>query len=169
MRLWQFPRFGRVHGHRSQREDDMTANGNYDPFQAVQRAFSPSFGFGPALRENAAGFWTNQAKILASLEDYANGWFQRRHAGTEEALISARQICDAANPLDAMREYQKWAIGSFERVLQDGLAVQQQLIELGRLGAEPIAHAAETARGEAESVAASAPSAPKQQSRARAA
>jgi hypothetical protein len=68
-----------------------------------------------------------------------------------------------------MREYQKWAIGSFERVLQDGLAVQQQLIELGRLGAEPIAHAAEPARGEAESVAASAPSAPKQQSRARAA
>ncbi len=147
----------------------MTPNGNFDPVQAMQRAFSPSFGFGPAIRENAAGFWTNQAKIVASLEDYANGWFQRRHTGTEEALASVRQICDATSPVDAMREYQKWAIGSFERVIQDGLACQQQLIELGRLGAEPIAHAAETVRAEAESVAASAPSAPKQQSRARAA
>jgi hypothetical protein len=147
----------------------MTANGNDDPFQAVQRAFSPSFRFGPVLRENAAGFWTNQAKILASVEDYANGWFQRRHAGTEAALISARQICDAATPLDAVREYQKWAIGSLERVIQDGLACQQQLIELGRLGTEPIAHAAETARSGAESGAASTSSGPKHQSRARAA
>jgi hypothetical protein len=147
----------------------MASDENIDPFQAMQRAFSPSFGFGPALRENAAGFWTNQAKILASMEDYANGWFQRRHTGTEEAINSARQICDAATPAEAMREYQRWAIGSFERVVQDGLAYQQQLIELGRLGSEPLAQAAATARDEAESAMSSAPAAPKQHSRARAA
>ncbi|MEX0591198.1 MAG: hypothetical protein WD207_08925 [Xanthobacteraceae bacterium] len=147
----------------------MRDNGNFDPFQVMQRTFTPSFAFGPVARENAAGFWASQAKILASMEDYANGWFERRHAGTEEALASARQICDAATPFDAVREYQKWAIGSVERVIKDGLACQQQLIELGRLGAEPLAHAAETVRAEAESVAASAAATSKQHSRARAA
>jgi hypothetical protein len=133
----------------------MRESGNFDPFQVMQRAFLPSFGMGPALRESATGFWTSQAKILASMQEYADGWFRRRQAGTEEALASARRICEAETPFDAAREYQKWAIGSFERVVQDGLACQQQLIEIGRFGAEPVAQVAEPVRAESEAAAAS--------------
>lgn len=130
----------------------MKENGTFDPFQIMQRAF-PSAGLAAAARQNASSFWDAQDKVLDSMEELFNGWFERRHVGTREALAAARQVCDAESPFDAMRECQKWAIGSFERVMQDSFAVQKHFLEFGRIATQPIAKAAETARTEANEVA----------------
>jgi hypothetical protein len=141
----------------------MKENGTFDPFQVMHRAFSPSPGLAAAAKQNASSFWDAQDKLLDSMEELVNGWFERRHVGTQEALAAARQVCDAESPIDAMREYQKWAIGSFERVMQDSFAAQKHLLEFGRVTTQPVAQAAETARTETNEVA------HKAQSRARAA
>jgi hypothetical protein len=129
---------------------------SFDPFAMMQRVIPASSALNAATRQNAANFWEAQEKLLGCMEEFTSGWFQRRHVGTQSALESARDICSAESPFDALREYQKWAIGSFERVMRDGLACQKQLIEIGRLSAQPIAQAAENVRA-AENVAESAP------------
>jgi hypothetical protein len=143
----------------------MKDSGTFDPFAVMQRAFSPTSALNEAARQNTESFWDAQDKFLKSMEEYANGWFERRHVGTNEALAATRQMCEAATPFDAMREYQKWAIGSFERAMQDGLACQKHLADMNRLGAQPFEKAAESVRAEA----ASTESAQKQSARARAA
>jgi hypothetical protein len=138
-------------------------NGTFDPFQVMQRAFPASPGLAAAAKQNASTYWESQDKLLDSMEELVNGWFERRHIGTQEALAAARQVCEAESPFEAMREYQKWAIGSFERVMQDSFAAQKHILEFGRVSTQPLARAAETARTEAGEVA------HKAQSRARAA
>jgi hypothetical protein len=130
----------------------MKENGTFDPFQVMQRAFPASPGLSAATKQNASVYWEAQDKLLDSMEELVTGWFERRHVGTQEALAAARQACEAETPFDAMREYQKWAIGSFERMIQDGFAAQKHFLEFGRVSTQPIAKAAETARSEASEV-----------------
>lgn len=136
----------------------------FDPFAMLQRTFPASAAFSAATRQGATNFWAAQEQLLDGMENFATGWFERRREGTQSALAAARDMCEAESPFDALREYQKWAAGSLERVMQDGVACQKQMVELGRLSLEPVAQAAEHARGESTSE-----STPRQHSRARAA
>jgi hypothetical protein len=122
----------------------MKQNEMFDPFAMMQRAFPASSAFGAAARQNATGFWTAQEKLLEYMEEFAEGWFARRHEGTRSALAAAGEMAKADTPFDAMREYQKWAAGSFERVAQDCIACQKELLEMGRLTMQPIVQAAES-------------------------
>lgn len=104
----------------------------------MERVFLPSLAIPDTLQANACRFWDNQDKILDSMETFANGWFERRRAGTRAALEAAQCICKARTSADLVREYQGWASGVFERVMADGLACQQQLVELaGALAGPP--------------------------------
>ncbi|MCC6948069.1 MAG: hypothetical protein IT539_09925 [Bradyrhizobiaceae bacterium] len=134
-----------------------------DPFAIMQRTFPASQAFNVAARQNATSFWSVQQKLLECMEEFAEGWFERRHDGARSALAAASEMAKAETPFDAMREYQKWAVGSFERVVQDGIACQKQWMEYGRLAVQPIAQAAEnTAEASSEATQ-------RQHSRARAA
>jgi hypothetical protein len=141
----------------------MKENTTFDPFQFLQRAFPASPGLSAAAKQHASAYWDSQDKLLDSMEEFVSGWFERRHTGTQEALAAARQVCDAESPFDAMRECQKWAIGSFERLVQDGFAAQRYFLEFNRVTVQPLAQTADAARSEANEVA------HKAQSRARAA
>jgi hypothetical protein len=141
----------------------MKETNTFDPFQIMQRAFPASPSLAAAAKQSAATFWDAQDKLLDSMEELVSGWFERRHVGAQEALSAARQICDSESPFDAMRECQKWAIGSFERMVQDGFAAQKHLLEFSRVTTQRLEQAVETARNEATE----AP--PKVHSRARAA
>jgi hypothetical protein len=110
----------------------------YDPFEIMQRGFLPSARLRDAARANAAEFWNAQEKILETMQDQATRWFQRRHAGAQAALASAQQMCGADSQLDAFREYQKWAAGAFERLMQDALEYQKQALTVSRLFALPL-------------------------------
>jgi len=77
--------------------------------------------------ENAQRFWDYQNKMLDSMQCFANGWFERRHVGTHATLEAAQRIYRAETPVDALREYQDWVSGAFQRVMADGLALQQQV------------------------------------------
>ncbi|MCG6207827.1 hypothetical protein LPW26_24525 [Rhodopseudomonas sp. HC1] len=79
--------------------------------------------FAPA----GVAFWQTEETILAGMKEFAEGWFERRRIGTHAALEAAKLISQAATPLDALREYQDWLGGAFARVLEDGMAFQQQL------------------------------------------
>ena len=113
------------------------------PFNIAPIAFEPSAAFRDAVRQAATRFWSGQDQILDAMQDYAEGWFERRHAGTEAALDTAQHVIDAATPVEAMREYQKWAFGSFERIIDDGLSCQKHLLSMGGLLAPPLSPSGE--------------------------
>jgi hypothetical protein len=108
------------------------------PFNITQSVFESSSGFRKAMSQAAIGFWNGQEQALGTMQEYANAWFERRHIGVHEALNTSQQMIDAASPVEAMREYQKWALGSFERTVDDGLSCQKQLLLMGSLLAPPL-------------------------------
>lgn len=118
------------------------------PFNFAQS----SSGFRDATRQAATGFWNGQEQILEAMQDYASGWLERRHTGVRESLETSQQMINAATPVEAMREYQKWAFGSFERIIDDGLSCQKHLWSMGGLLAPPLSPSGE--RAEAEPAAA---------------
>ncbi|MBV9835511.1 MAG: hypothetical protein JO055_13940 [Alphaproteobacteria bacterium] len=80
---------------------------------------------------NRAGeFWRGQQKVLDSMQAFAGGWFDRRQTGTRAALEAAQRICTAKTPVDAVREYQEWASGSLQRMADDSVALQRQVMEI---------------------------------------
>lgn len=107
----------------------------------------PMFKNGPgaaAIRKYADQFWQNQDRVLDSMSGMANGWFERRHAGTRAAQDAAVKICTAENPLDAMREYQEWANGAFSRLMADAMAWQQQAAIFGAAVVQPVSPSQDT-------------------------
>jgi len=78
-----------------------------------------------AVEENVRCFWNIQNKILESMENFANGWFERRHVGTRAALEAAQRMCKAQTPVDLAREYQDWTSGAFQRLMADGYGCQR--------------------------------------------
>ncbi|WP_022722169.1 hypothetical protein [Rhodopseudomonas sp. B29] len=74
-------------------------------------------------------FWQGEESLLGSMKEYAEGWFERRKAGTEAALQLARRMGEAATPLDVWREYQDWAASASARLLEDVIAYQQQFMK----------------------------------------
>ena len=78
--------------------------------------------FAPA----GVAFWQTEETILAGMKEVAAGWFERRRVVTHAALEAAMRIGHSSTPLDAVHEYQDWLSGAMARVLEDGLALQQQ-------------------------------------------
>jgi hypothetical protein len=100
---------------------------------AMQRFWLPPAAGSENLRQNAQCFWENQNRILEQMQHFTEGWFKRRHAGTEAALAAGQRMCAAENPTDLLREYQDWAVGAFERIAADQLAFQQELLAIAAL------------------------------------
>jgi hypothetical protein len=98
-------------------------NGITQQFEAVQRMMlMPSSA---ALEDNVRRFWDTQDKLLDNMAKFADGWFERRHIGTQAAQVAAQRMCRAQTAEDLGREYQEWATGAVQRVTDDGLACQQ--------------------------------------------
>ena len=79
------------------------------------------------MQRNARTFWEKQTKLLDDMQVYANGWFERRHAGTKAALEASQRMCGASTPLESLGEYQKWIAGVFVRLMADGSAYQNEI------------------------------------------
>jgi len=77
---------------------------------------------GEAMKASVRNFWEGQSKQLDNMQEFMVGWFDRRHLGTQAALIAAQKICQAKNPVEAMACYQDWATGLATRILDDELA-----------------------------------------------
>jgi hypothetical protein len=93
----------------------------------MRRMFSLG-GISAPLLENACAFWETQDKLLNQMQDFANGWFERRHVGSQQALEATERMYHAETPLDWFREYQNWATGACGRVFADGMACQQLIL-----------------------------------------
>jgi hypothetical protein len=94
----------------------------------MQHIFLPASTISESLRKNARCFFEDEGKILDSMHNFTDGWFERRHVGAHLALEAADRMCKAETPVDLLREYQDWAKGAFERGMADGLACQQQFM-----------------------------------------
>ncbi len=83
-------------------------------------------------------FWQGEEAVLSGLQEFSDGWFARRHTGTQAALQAAKRIGEAANPIDVLQAYQDWVSGAAARLLEDGLAYQTHLLKTGsQFGALP--------------------------------
>jgi hypothetical protein len=76
-------------------------------------------------------FWRGQDKVLDCMQAFVRGWFERRHAGTQAALETAQRMCMARTPIDVAREFQAWTSGSVQRIAQDGVALQREVMDIG--------------------------------------
>jgi len=116
----------------------------------TQSAFEPSSNVRESMQQAASNFWNGQEQMVTAMQEYANAWFERRQTGVNEALDASHEMISAATPVDAFREYQKWAISSLERTIDDGLSCQRQLLLMGSLLAPSISPTGERERSEAE-------------------
>jgi hypothetical protein len=108
-----------------------------EQLNAMQRMFLPTSDMSETMRKSACSFWENQDKILNAMQTFAEGWFERRHAGTHAALEAAQRMLKAGTPVDLVREYQEWANGALLRVMSDGLACQQQFMVVADAAGQP--------------------------------
>jgi hypothetical protein len=115
------------------------------PFNFTQSVFEPSSALRDTMRGAATNFWSGQEQILQAMQEYADAWFERRDIGVQEALNASQQMIDAATPIEALREYQKWAFGSFERIVDDSLSCQKHLMSMSALLAPPLSPPGERA------------------------
>ena len=104
----------------------------------MQKMFLPT----AALQENARHFWEIQEKLLESMRDYNDSWFDRRRVGTRAAREAADRMC-AAEPgtdafVDLFQSYQTWASGAFERIMADGFSLQKHIMALAGLASPPL-------------------------------
>jgi hypothetical protein len=95
-----------------------------EPFETFRKLLQPGGGQ-DWLRTSAEQFWQNQDHLLDCMETLQKGWLERRHEGTRAARQAVAGLCSAENPLGALREYQQWASGAFDRVMADSAALQQ--------------------------------------------
>ena len=93
-------------------------------------------------------FWKNQETALEGLQEFADGWFARRHKGMQTALEAAKHIGDAETPTDILREHRDLLKREMELFAEDGKAYQQQVLRAGaRLSAPPEAPQTDERRG----------------------
>jgi hypothetical protein len=116
-----------------------------EPIEALQRMFLWNGAMQEGMRRGASAFWQNQDVILTSMEDLAEGWFERRRRGVEAALEAAQRMCACKTPAELAQEYQVWAMGACERIFADGLACQQHAMTVGGLVAASLPAAPEEA------------------------
>jgi hypothetical protein len=121
------------------------------PFNIMQSGFEQSSGFRDTIGQAAVKFWGGQEQLLDAMQEYANAWLERRHTSVNEALNTSQQMIEAESPVEAVREFQKWAIGSFERTIEDGLSCQKHLMSMGALLAPPLSPSAERTEREPSS------------------
>ena len=95
-----------------------------EKWQAMLQPMSMLTG---AMQKNAHTFWNNQVEILDGMQAFAEGWFQRRHIGTQAAMEACERMCEAKTPVEWIHEYQAWSTGAFQRLTADGLAFQQDI------------------------------------------
>jgi hypothetical protein len=76
-------------------------------------------------------FWENQEAALEGFKEFADGWFIRRHKGTQAALEVAQRMGDAESPSDILQEYQNWFRREIELLVEDGKAYQQHVLRAG--------------------------------------
>lgn len=119
-------------------------------FPFAQTMFVPSSALRDSLEQATSRFWNGQEQILHTMQEYAEDWFERRQAGVQEAQEAYQQMINASTPAEAMREYQKWVMGSFGRVVEDSVSCQKQLWSIGGLLAPPLSPSAERSEVEAE-------------------
>jgi len=95
---------------------------------AMEQNTMQMFGaFSDVMQRNTHVFWQKQSELLDNMQIFANGWFERRHAGTKAAWEASGRMCSASTPVECLGEYQKWMAGAVERLIADGLACQRGL------------------------------------------
>jgi hypothetical protein len=117
------------------REVAMKNEQKTNSFDVVMQGVQAMLPLRTSGAENWVTFWRKQDLILDSMETFAEGWFERRRDGTARALDAAQRSGSAESPVDAMRELQTWALGSFQRIAEDGLAWHQHMMRLVELAA----------------------------------
>jgi len=99
----------------------------FEQWYSMQRTFLTSPETSASFIENARRFWENQERILDNMQAFANGWFERRHAGALSACNAAERMCGTVTIVGLVQAYQDWARGTFDRIMADGLSCQQQI------------------------------------------
>lgn len=103
---------------------------NTDRWQVL---FQPATLFAGIMQENARSFWTRQTDILNEMQAFSEGWFERRQAGTRAALEAFECMYAAKMPTEWLSAYQKWLIGTVERLMADGLACENEMRKLSEV------------------------------------
>jgi hypothetical protein len=120
-------------------EVNMTSTDLAEQWRSMQKMFQPTSAISESLKENTRRYWESEEKLLDTMQTLANGWFERRRAGTNAAREAAERMCSTESLPDLMQAYQNWASGVFERIMAD---CQQIVAVTGALTSPPLAPSA---------------------------
>lgn len=104
----------------------------------MQALFKPSPIALQAFQDGANRFWSAQEQMLDAMQEFAEGWLQRRHEGTRAAAEVAQRMCRTENPVDLFKEQQEWMNGAIQRLMADGVACQKEWVLITSLAVQPL-------------------------------
>jgi len=104
----------------------------------MQQVFVALAPLRDSMLANGMNFWRNQKKLLDITQEFAEGWFDRRHEAAMTAIEAIRRANEASSPADAVREFQSWMLGSVQRVAADCVSCQKHMMQAVELAAQPV-------------------------------
>lgn len=104
----------------------------------MQALFTPSPIALEAFQDSTTRFWAAQDQMLNAMQEFAEGWLQRRHEGTRAAAEVAQRMCRAENPVELLKEQQEWMTGMIQRLMADGVACQKEWVLITSLAVQPL-------------------------------
>ncbi|MGE0563047.1 MAG: hypothetical protein AB7O50_00910 [Pseudolabrys sp.] len=109
------------------------SNDGFASIDAMFRAYQMPMAWRMMNEEAWVQYWRGQDVLLTCMQEFADGWFRRRHTATATALDTALRCCEAKTPFAVAREVLTWQMGSIQRVMEDGLSCQKCCMELAKL------------------------------------
>jgi hypothetical protein len=115
--------------------------------ESMQQALGAFAPFRDTMGASWENYWRQQDKILGSMEEFAQGWFERRHQAARAALTATRRCYEANSPTELVREMQGWTIGTMQRMAHDGLACQAHMMKVAEVATPPAVREAAASAG----------------------
>ena len=79
----------------------MDKEGSADLWKSWPEMFQATATSRDMARGLARDFWARQTATLDAMQAFADGWFERRYAGTRAAMEASMRMCSAETPMAA--------------------------------------------------------------------
>ncbi|MEP2922136.1 hypothetical protein [Sulfitobacter sp.] len=97
--------------------------------QKIMQSAQAAMAAAPVMGHQSKHFWQVQDNTLSELEEFSKSWFKRRHAATQSALESCREISEQVtnDPAAAVTRWSEWQSQSVKRLAEDAQAFSEMM------------------------------------------
>jgi cell division septum initiation protein DivIVA len=115
-----------------------------DALRAIRPYTELSQPFHDLVRATIGQFWDQQRHVATIMTEGVREWADRRNADADKDIATARKFYEA--PTDFVQAYQTMVLSSLERMAEDSLHFQRQMLASPDVMVRPLAELAEATK-----------------------